>query len=731
MSRNKKLIFAAIAALAGGGALYAYYSSKKEEEGTQAGKKKAPAKKVSYEVEEGQEGAEGGAGDEPLPSGGGSAVPSKLCQGLDEEGNDIAELVGPDEDCPEGFYEGVAFDDYKYDAFTCYNVTENGEILEQEKDFTEVCGVDYPEYPFETYNDALLYAGDPEAYEGCTDPEAFNYDEMALVDDGSCEAAVEGCMLPDALNFDETANTPDNDSCEFEEGSVLGCNIEGAENYDADVTAGDGSCTFLTTCYLLQDGGAVVEELYSFTEDEVATGEPCWQAEDVRGTFDGMPNFFLGPFDAPEYVDIYLSAFGGTAYELAYGTLPCFVVTLHEITESNVSTSVNSLNAGVTDCNDVNDVLPHFNTEEEANAFYEEITQTQTCLSFDSGGIIEIPDVPTYVLEPDNFLENPVGCDHFGYFDDTEEGEAEAQAEFEAQFPEEISDEPAGGSSAASATEEGEEAVDPQTPQEEFEDVAPDCDGDILLDNYAWENLVYCEGYSNQTFMSLLSAQVDGTLTAAMANEALGSMCFDPCTGQNMEAPPPSFFLDEGELQAMAEPCGITGVAIMGWNAVASALTYPLSPAEANAAIGFDCFDENGEPVNPQTSEPEEETEEVTPQEPVDPSGGLVGDSGDVPDTTLDDIPPPSDPSADDGGGVVEPDGIKDPDKPEGQGSDDTGGGLTTFGFAGGSGISKKKFGEFVNSSGEIDKTQLGGCTDPIALNYNEGAELDDGSCEY
>ena len=196
-----------------------------------------------------------------------------------------------------------------------------------------------------------------------------------------------------------------------------------------------------------------------------------------------------------------------------------------------------------------------------------------------------------------------------------------------------------------------------------------------------------------------------------------------------MDAPPPSFFLDESELQAMAEPCGITGSAIMGWNAVASALNYPLSPAEANAAIGFDCFDENGEPVNPQTSEPEEETEEVTPQEPVDPTGGLVGDSGDIPDTTLDDIPPPSDPSVDDGGGVVEPD-IKDPVKPQGGGDDDGGGGLA-FGFAGGNGISKKKFGEFVNSSGEIDKTQLGGCTDPIALNYNEGAELDDGSCEY
>ena len=53
-----------------------------------------------------------------------------------------------------------------------------------EKEFTEVCGEDYPDYPFETYNEAVLYASDPEMYEGCTDPTAFNPNEEAILDDG-------------------------------------------------------------------------------------------------------------------------------------------------------------------------------------------------------------------------------------------------------------------------------------------------------------------------------------------------------------------------------------------------------------------------------------------------------------------------------------------------------------------------------------------------------------------
>ena len=48
--------------------------------------------------------------------------------------------------------------------------------------------------------------------EGCTDPQADNYDANAMLDDGSCEYS--GCTDPNAQNYDPNA-TIDDDSCEF------------------------------------------------------------------------------------------------------------------------------------------------------------------------------------------------------------------------------------------------------------------------------------------------------------------------------------------------------------------------------------------------------------------------------------------------------------------------------------------------------------------------------------
>lgn len=44
---------------------------------------------------------------------------------------------------------------------------------------------------------------------GCTDPEAYNFDELAQVDDGSCVRKVYGCTDPLAINFDPAANQYD------------------------------------------------------------------------------------------------------------------------------------------------------------------------------------------------------------------------------------------------------------------------------------------------------------------------------------------------------------------------------------------------------------------------------------------------------------------------------------------------------------------------------------------
>ncbi|MCH2021782.1 MAG: hypothetical protein MK207_04820, partial [Saprospiraceae bacterium] len=75
---------------------------------------------------------------------------------------------------------------------------------------------------------------------GCTDANAFNYDPLAQIDDGSCVPVISGCMDPAAANYDPNANTSDS-SCTY---GVPGCTDNTACNYDPAATADDGSCTF-------------------------------------------------------------------------------------------------------------------------------------------------------------------------------------------------------------------------------------------------------------------------------------------------------------------------------------------------------------------------------------------------------------------------------------------------------------------------------------------------------
>lgn len=49
---------------------------------------------------------------------------------------------------------------------------------------------------------------------GCMDATAFNYNDNAFIDDGSCEPYIEGCTDENACNYDEDANT-DNGSCYY------------------------------------------------------------------------------------------------------------------------------------------------------------------------------------------------------------------------------------------------------------------------------------------------------------------------------------------------------------------------------------------------------------------------------------------------------------------------------------------------------------------------------------
>ena len=84
------------------------------------------------------------------------------------------------------------------------------------------------------YNDGSC---DVKAVWGCTDSTAFNYDTTANLDNGGCIEVVLGCMNELAFNYNENANTPD--TCIA---VVEGCTSPIALNYDSLANTDDGSC---------------------------------------------------------------------------------------------------------------------------------------------------------------------------------------------------------------------------------------------------------------------------------------------------------------------------------------------------------------------------------------------------------------------------------------------------------------------------------------------------------
>jgi len=313
--KNKKILIATIAALASGGILYAIRKKQSDGEDKSLDGDEPIVPPIPTSVYDGEPVDDvfggGGVGDDEVVDdvfgggGGGGSINAVLCRGLDENGAEIADLVNQGEECPAntpfGPDDDIAFDDYVYDAYRCFDVDEDNQIVEVEKEFTEVCGVDYPDHPFETLSDALLYAENPSEFEGCMDETASNYDSEALFDDGSCEYEEEpvlGCTNPDALNYDETA-TDDDGTCEFDEGVVAGCMNPDAQNYNDQATTDDGTCIFDVTCFYLADGGEVLEQNF-----ELQAGETCWESVGAYMS-PSLPTLRLGYFDTFESAQAY------------------------------------------------------------------------------------------------------------------------------------------------------------------------------------------------------------------------------------------------------------------------------------------------------------------------------------------------------------------------------------------------------------------------------------------
>jgi len=99
---------------------------------------------------------------------------------------------------------------------TCYAIVVNGGSWQGEISWNIVAG----------NGESIILGGSPETkYStaclfGCMDPMSPNYNELAEVDDGSCEAVAAGCTDFLAENYDATALTPD-DSCTYDSCAVV------------------------------------------------------------------------------------------------------------------------------------------------------------------------------------------------------------------------------------------------------------------------------------------------------------------------------------------------------------------------------------------------------------------------------------------------------------------------------------------------------------------------------
>ena len=79
----------------------------------------------------------------------------------------------------------------------------------------------------------------PCSVDGCTDPNAVNYNPAALNDDGSC-CYVSGCTDSNALNYDPSACYDDGSCIQ----PILGCTDPFASNYDPLANVDDGLCCY-------------------------------------------------------------------------------------------------------------------------------------------------------------------------------------------------------------------------------------------------------------------------------------------------------------------------------------------------------------------------------------------------------------------------------------------------------------------------------------------------------
>ena len=129
-----------------------------------------------------------------------------------------------------------------------------------------------------------------EAIQGCMNSLAFNYNLNANVADGSCEPEIAGCMDQDALNFNASANI-ENGSCVD---MVEGCNIPTMSNYNELANFNDGSC--IPAVYGCTDVNA-----FNYTSNANTELDPSTCVDIVYGCMLNLP--FICNFNSLANVD--------------------------------------------------------------------------------------------------------------------------------------------------------------------------------------------------------------------------------------------------------------------------------------------------------------------------------------------------------------------------------------------------------------------------------------------
>ena len=110
----------------------------------------------------------------------------------------------------------------------------------------------------------------PPVVNGCTDPNANNYNPNATNNDGSCTYTIKGCTDSKANNYNANANTDDG-TCNYD---VLGCTDKKAKNYNKLATKDDGSCIAVVK-------GCTDPEAYNFNENANTDNKSCKYEKDI------------------------------------------------------------------------------------------------------------------------------------------------------------------------------------------------------------------------------------------------------------------------------------------------------------------------------------------------------------------------------------------------------------------------------------------------------------------